>query len=181
MNIQITGASGSGKTYLGKTLAKKLNYNFIDVDDIIWQWGENIQPYTVPVKPEDACKTFKKILESNQNTIASGIYYPWSKSLISFFDLLIVVETEDKIRKKRLIKREKRMYGKRVNKNGDMFNQFNRFLNWAMEYEYSDCETGSKTKTIEWAKNFKNVIYVSGSDPINKKIKRIIKYLNKIN
>lgn len=29
MNIQITGASGSGKTYLGRKLAKKLNMSLL--------------------------------------------------------------------------------------------------------------------------------------------------------
>ena len=33
MNIQITGASGSGKTYLGRKLARKIGCGFVDVDD----------------------------------------------------------------------------------------------------------------------------------------------------
>ncbi len=35
MNITLIGMPGVGKTTLGKELAKKLNYDFIDVDDII--------------------------------------------------------------------------------------------------------------------------------------------------
>ena len=44
MNIQITGASGSGKTFLGKKLSEVLNYNFVDTDDILWVWDEDVQP-----------------------------------------------------------------------------------------------------------------------------------------
>ena len=62
MNIQITGASGSGKTYLGRKLAKKIEYEFVDVDDLIWVWDEDTQPYTMSVSTEVACEKLEKIL-----------------------------------------------------------------------------------------------------------------------
>lgn len=37
MNITLIGMAGVGKSSVGKRLAKKLNYSFIDVDDIIEQ------------------------------------------------------------------------------------------------------------------------------------------------
>ena len=182
MNIQITGASGSGKTYLGNKLAKKLKYNFVDVDDIIWEWGENIPPYTVSVPKEYALKKLEKILLDNNGTIASGIYYPWAESLINYFDLLVVVETEDKARKKRLIKREYQMYGDRVKKGGDMVDQFNRFLNWAMSYEYFDSASGSRIETNKWIQKFDNkVLYLNGKWPLRKKIRIIQKEIENIN
>ena len=50
LNISLCGMMGSGKSAIGKILAKKLEYNFIDVDKII----EN-----------DAGKTIKKIFEED--------------------------------------------------------------------------------------------------------------------
>ena len=138
MNIQITGASGSGKTTLGKELSKKLKINFIDTDDILWVWEEKVQPYTIATDEKEACKILEYILLNNVSTVASGIFYPWSEKLIDMFDLLIVVETEKEIRKERIIKREYEMYGDRANNGGDMYNQFNEFLNWALDYDNSD-------------------------------------------
>jgi shikimate kinase len=37
MNIYLIGLPGSGKTTLGKILAKEINYDFIDLDEIIEQ------------------------------------------------------------------------------------------------------------------------------------------------
>ena len=50
INITLCGMMGSGKSAIGKILANKLNYNFIDVDKII----EN-----------EAKKTIKKIFEED--------------------------------------------------------------------------------------------------------------------
>jgi shikimate kinase len=50
INITLCGMMGSGKSAIGKILANKLNYNFIDVDKII---------------EIDAGKTIKKIFEED--------------------------------------------------------------------------------------------------------------------
>ena len=50
LNISLCGMMGSGKSAVGKILANKLNYNFIDVDKMI---------------EIDAGKTIKKIFEED--------------------------------------------------------------------------------------------------------------------
>lgn len=181
MNIQITGASGSGKTFLGKKLSEVLNYNFVDTDDILWVWDENVQPYTIAVSDEESCKILKQILLKNNSTIVSGMFYPWSESLIPMFDLLIIIETNKEIRKKRIIEREFEMYGNRFKKGGDMYEQFNQFLDWAMSYDTSDDKLGSKSETDNWAKKFDcKVLYIDGSKPIGEKIKIILERIKEI-
>ena len=182
MNIQITGASGSGKTFLGKKLSEVLNYNFVDTDDILWVWDEDVQPYTIAVSDEESCKILKQILLKNNSTIVSGMFYPWSESLIPMFDLLIIIETNKEIRKKRIIEREFEMYGNRFKKGGDMYEQFNQFLDWAMSYDTSDDKLGSKRETDNWAKKFDcKVLYIDGSKPIGEKIKIILERIKEIN
>ena len=176
MNIQITGASGSGKTFLGRKLAKVLNCNFVDTDDILWVWQKDIQPYTIPISDEEAKDKLKKILVSNTSTIASGLFYPWSEELISMFDLLIIVETDVKIRKQRIINREFEMYGNRFKKGGDMYEQFNKYLDWALKYDISNDSLGSKKETEKWATKFVcDVLYIDGNRNIDEKIRIILK------
>lgn len=182
MNIQITGASGSGKTFLGKNLAKILKCNFIDTDDILWVWDKNVQPYTIAVSDDEACQKLKQILQRNNSTIASGMFYPWSETLINMFDLLIIIETSKEIRKKRIIDREYQMYGNRYKEGGDMYKQFNQFLNWAMEYDTSNDRLGSKKETNNWAKKFNcEVLYIDGNIKIEDKINIVLKKIREVN
>lgn len=181
MNIQITGASGSGKTFLGKRLSEVLNCNFVDTDDILWVWGQDVQPYTIAVSDEESCEILKKELLNNPSTVASGMFYPWSESLIDMFDLLIIVETSKEIRKKRIIDREFEMYGNRYKKGGDMYEQFNQFLDWAMTYDVSDDKLGSKKETDNWAKKFKcEILYIDGNKTIEEKINMILAKIKEI-
>ena len=54
INITLCGMMGSGKSAIGKILANKLNYNFIDVDKMI---------------EVDAGKTIKKYLKKMAKNI----------------------------------------------------------------------------------------------------------------
>jgi len=45
MNITLIGMAGAGKSYIGKRLAKRLGYDFLDVDRDLWEvkYGKPIQ------------------------------------------------------------------------------------------------------------------------------------------
>lgn len=76
----------------------------------------------------------------------------------------------------------KQMYGDRFKKGGDMYEQINQFLDWAMSYDTSDDNLGSKSETDNWAKKFDcKVLYIDGSKPIGEKIKIILERIKEIN
>ena len=181
MNVQITGPSGAGKTYLGKALSKRIGSNFIDTDDILWIWDKNVQPYTLSIDDKKACLILEEILNCNESTVASGMFYPWSESLIEKFDLLIILDTDNEIRRKRIIDREYKMFGNRFKEGGDMYKQFNEFLEWSMNYDFSCDELGSRKATNLWIEKFKcPVIYIDGGKELNENLDYILNYINEI-
>lgn len=174
MKIHIMGASGAGKTYLGKKLAERLNYQFIDTDDIIWRWGEDAIPYTIAVPDEESNIILGNFLDINENAIVSGLFYPWAENHINKFDLLIYLKTSIEERRKRLVAREIEMYGDRVN--GDMKEQFESFLEWACQYDYHTDKYASRIESEKWIKKFScPVIYLDGAHDLEYKLNIILK------
>ena len=171
--IHILGASGSGTTTTGEALANKLGYIHLDKDDYFWEKTEI--PYTQKRKVNERIKLLKKDLINNSNLVLSGIFYPWGDELTTYFDTMVYIEVDKKIRRKRLIEREYNTYGSKMLKNGDMYIQFGNFLNWAMNYEENSNEDIGKNKTENWLKKSgKKIIRVNGELPTDKIVQIII-------
>lgn len=172
--IHILGASGSGTTTMAKAISSKYGYFHMDTDNY---FGVNTQiPFTEKRDVNERLEMMKKDLNEHENVVSSGIFYPWGDELKHYFDYIICLDTDVEIRKKRLIEREWRMFGSRMLVNGDMHEQFNRFLRWALNYDLNVNEDISRRKTDEWLNNVPGkVIRLDGSLPINENLKNISK------
>lgn len=67
MKIGITGVPGSGKTTLAKALANKLNYEYIDIKEVVFK---NNLGKEVDIKKLE--KILKKLLDKKDNYIIEG-------------------------------------------------------------------------------------------------------------
>ena len=77
MNIILTGLRGSGKTSLGKVLAKKLKLDFIDMDTLIEKQENKTIAKIVEEKGWDHFRNLEKnaaqeLGESNETVISTG-------------------------------------------------------------------------------------------------------------
>lgn len=170
--IHIVGASGSGTTTLARNISLKYNYLHMDTDDYFWR--KTSIPFTEKRQISERLEMMKKELNEHKNVVSSGIFYPWGDELKEYFDYVICLNTDNEIRKKRLIEREYRMFGDRMLKGGDMHEQFHRFLKWALNYDLNINEDISKEKTDNWLKKVPGkVINLDGSLPINENLKKI--------
>lgn len=170
--IHVLGASGSGTTTTAQALSQKLGYVHLDTDNYFWEPSEI--PFTKKREIKERIKLLENDLQKNKNVVLSGIFYPWGDELTKYFDEFIYVETDRNIRKKRLIEREYKMFGKRMLKGGDMNAQFKRFLKWAMNYEENVNDDIGQEKTEQWLSNCKKkIIRVDGSQPVEQIIKKL--------
>lgn len=87
--LLIDGMGGTGKTTLGKKLAKKYNCKLYQSDDCIIQWRDNNKK----TNPEKCfINNYRKIKRSNQRYIIEGVLVHtssldgWNPKLSKFFD-----------------------------------------------------------------------------------------------
>lgn len=76
MKIHIFGASGSGVSTLGKSLAKELAYPYFDTDDFYWQKTD--PPFTTKNSISTREKLLSESLAKHGKWILGGSLDSWS-------------------------------------------------------------------------------------------------------
>jgi adenylate kinase family enzyme len=154
--IHITGASGSGTTTLGQSLASRLHFAFFDADDYFWKPTE--MPYTEKRSREERLSMLLQDLEVNPGHVLSGSICGWGRQLEASFDLVVFLVIAKEVRMKRLIDRETRRFG-RVDPS---------FIEWAARYDDGDTSIRSRALHESWLAELAcNVLRLPGDMPIN--------------
>ena len=146
--IHIYGAAGSGTTTLGKKISDELGYRLMDTDDYFWMPTE--PKFTLKRPREERIELMKRDIEKSGNVVISGSLTDWGDVLIPYFTLAIRIEMEQSIRIERLIKREKKRFGSRIEPGGDMYQHHIDFVNWAKAYDNGGTDIRSKAMHDEW-------------------------------
>lgn len=149
--IHIYGASGSGTSTIGKYISNELGYYFMDTDDYFWQLTN--PPYTMKRIISERLSMMRKDISEHDNVVIAGSLVDWGDELISLISLAIRVETDTRIRIKRLKNREREHFGERIDIGGDMYENHQEFLDWAAAYDDGAIDMRSKVKHDEWQKN----------------------------
>lgn len=148
--IHILGASGSGTSSLGRALQENYNYTHLDTDD--YYWLPTNPPFIEKRSTEERLNLMRRDIGKSSQSVISGSLCGWGDALIPLFDLVVrlVVPAEERIF--RLKKREYQRFGGRILAGGDMYEEHQKFLQWASEYDNGDISMRSKAMHDEWQK-----------------------------
>lgn len=176
--IIIFGASGSGTTSLGKALAQQLNCKHFDIDD--YYWLNTYVPFTVvrPIK-ERIELLLADIAKCNYFVMSGNMGSSWSELFVPLFDLAVFNFTPTEVRINRIRAREIERFGDRILEGGDMYEEHEKFIDWASRYDTGNVASGrTLKKQTEWASILPcPVLRVDGSKEISYNVSEIIKHL----
>lgn len=174
--IHIYGASGSGTSTIGKYISDKCGFYFMDTDNYFWQ-ATNL-PYTIKRDVSERLSMMRKDINEHEKVVIAGSLVDWGDELISLFSLAIRVETDTNIRIERLMRREQEHFGNRIDIGGDMYENHQKFLNWAAAYDDGGIDMRSKAKHNEWQIKLScKCILLDGSLPLEKNFQIIQSYI----
>lgn len=173
LKIIIFGASGSGTTTLGKTLAKKLNSIHLDADDYYWEKTD--PPFQIKVPVQKRNEELKNDLIESTEVVVSGSLITWGEYWNTAFDLGIFLRLPKNIRMKRLKKREVALYGEMLKSDEEIMAKSNEFLAWAEKYDDPSFEGRSITRHKRWIELLDcTVIEIEGDLTNDERLKRVI-------
>lgn len=146
--VHITGGSGSGTTTLGAHLARRLDASHMDTDDFFWMPTD--PPYSDKRAVPDRLALMEQLFLPRDKWVLSGSVMGWGDPLIPYFDLVVRLDIPADVRMARLLAREARAYGARIEAGGDMAAASADFMEWAAGYDDPAFEGRARVGHMKW-------------------------------
>jgi adenylate kinase family enzyme len=160
--ILITGAPGSGTSTLGRALAERFKYRFLDADDYFWI--PTHPPYKEKATAEARLRGLLSAL-GVEPAVVAGSVVNWGKEIEEGFDLVVFRLLDTRIRLERLLVRETARFGKANSE----------FMAWAAQYDEGRLPGRSRQIHEAWlARQVCPVIRVEGDISLDQQIEMII-------
>lgn len=177
--IMIMGASGAGKTTLGKLVANELGYTFVDIDEYIWRKNTEI-PFSEMYPRDKKIERLMEAISICSHFVMAGSMDSFHEHFDPFFDLVVHLHTDAKTRVKRVHNRELDLFGERILEGGDMYAEHQKFLSDIAGYDFGIGGCTLQQHEL-WLKSLKcKVIQLDGADTLENNLKIILEEYRKI-
>ena len=168
--ILMCGMNGAGKSTLGKALADKLNYRFIDNEDLYFPKTDPNYLYAVERTREEVEKLLFEEIEKYKNFVFTSVRGNYGDPKHPFFQYAVLVEVPRELRLQRVKKRSFQKFGDRAMPGGDLYEKEKNF------YDFIACRPEDTAE--EWLKGIScPVIRVDGRKSVEENVDFIVKQL----
>lgn len=170
MGILVCGLNGVGKTTLGKALAEKLGYHFIDMEDLSFAETDGSDPYACPRPREEVKGLLMQEVKACENFVLVAVKGNYGQELLPFIQLVVVIEVPKEVRLQRVKSRSFQKFGSRMLPGGDLYQKEQDFFEMAA--------SRPETYTEEWVRTLNcPVIRVDGAKTIRENTEFIAEQL----
>ncbi|MCH5265829.1 MAG: AAA family ATPase [Lachnospiraceae bacterium] len=171
--ILICGLNGVGKSTLGKALAEKLNFHFIDNEDLYFSKTDPHYIYASPRTREEVEKLLFNEIKAHENFVFTSVKGDY-RDCLSFFKYAILIHVPREIRLQRVKDRAFQKFGNRMLPGGDLHEQEENFFDLV--------KSRAENMVEEWVQSLScPVIRVDGTKPIEENTTCIIEQIHKVN
>lgn len=170
--ILVCGLNGSGKSTLGKALAKRLDFHFIDNEDLFFPKTDPDYTYASPRPKSEVEKLLVNEVTAHENFVFAAVHGDYGKDIIALYDFAILIEVPKDIRMLRVRDRSFQKFGSRMLRGGDLYEQEEQFFQLV--------SSRPEDMTEKWLKTLRcPTIRVDGTRPLEENINNILKQINR--
>ena len=167
MGILICGLNGAGKSTVGRILAARMGYDFIDNEDLYFPKTDSKYEYSDPRSKEEAVHILEERIKENHNFVFAAVKGDYGENLIHELDFVVLIDVPKEIRSQRVRDRSFHKFGERILQGGDLFN---REQNW-----FSVADSRPEDYVLRWLESVKcPVIRIDGTLPAEENVNYIL-------
>jgi len=126
--IIICGGNGAGKSTLGKSLAKALDYQFMDIEDYYFPKTNENYPYAVSRTKEEVSRLLLEDMRRYEHFMLASVKGDYGREVESMFTCAILIHVPREIRIGRVRDRSFQKFGSRMLPGGDLYEKEKVFL-----------------------------------------------------
>ena len=171
MGIMICGLNGTGKSTLGRILADKLGYEFIDVEDLYFPKTDSSYTFSSPRSKEEVIRLLEERISDNHQFIFAAVKGDYGDKLIALLDHVVLIEVPKQIRRQRVRDRSYQKIGDRIIPGGDLYDIESKW--------FALTDSRPETYVTDWLKTVNcPVIRIDGTLPAEKNLDHIVSVLS---
>lgn len=159
MGILICGLNGVGKSTIGRLLAERLSYRFIDDEDLFFPKDDSLYVYDRLRSKEEAIRLLNDMISEDRNFVFCAVRGDHGKELIAALDHIIYIEVPQDERNRRVFNRSYDKFGDRMLDGGDLYERENAFITMAQSRTNDYVEKWLETVNIP-------IIRIDGTRPV---------------
>ena len=168
IGIQICGLNGCGKSTLGRALAERIGFHFIDNENLYFSGTNTDEPYRNPKSRTEVERLLMDEVFQHPNFVFSAVKGDYGKDIIPMYNYVVVIEVPKEIRSQRVRNRSFQKFGNRMLMGGDLYDQEERF--------FQTVASRSDEYVDNWLQTVKcPIIRVDGTKSIDENVKHIIR------
>jgi len=165
--IIVCGLNGSGKSTLGKALAKKLDYHFIDIEDLYFPKTNPDYAYSSPRTREEVGDLLSQEIHAYENFVLASVKGDYGENIHPFFRYAVLIDVPKDIRIQRVKNRSFEKFGNRMLPGGDLHEREEKFFDLV--------KSRSEAAVEEWIQTLQcPIIRVDGTRPLSENADFII-------
>ena len=161
--IIVCGLNGCGKSTLGRALAARLGYHFIDNEDLYFPKTDPDYPFSSPRSDSEVGKLLIDEVTEHGNFVFAAVRGDNGREILEYYRYAVLIDVPREIRLQRIRNRSYQRFGDRMLPGGDLFEQEEKFFRFAGERPDDYAEV--------WARSLRcPVIRVDGTRPIEENV-----------
>lgn len=172
MGICVCGLNGCGKSTVGRALAKKIGFHFIDNENLYFSRTAENEPYENPKTREEAEGLLMDEVSEHGNFVFAAVKGDYGKEIIPLYNYVVLIEVPRENRLQRVRNRSFQKFGNRMLAGGDLHEREQAFFRMV--------EARPENYVENWVQSLDcPVIKVDGTKPVDETVAFILKQIGR--